>query len=251
VLSRWPRSRGPIRPTAPSSTLATSASATTRRQRCSRSRRHEFVGTIGSWTMEGDRQVSYWIDPARWGQGLASRALRAFLAIEPTRPLYGRVAGTTPRRRRCLLGRALSRWARKRPSREESARRSSSRSIDSTTRRPPRTGRASIARCSWSVSSGHADGKRVTRRLIQRGAVSGRLDAPPQWELADPSIFFLPGLRRDECSPGSLHLTVAPEVDGAGGQRRHPSTSTGLTPTRVTRWAAAADHTMAVPATAR
>jgi RimJ/RimL family protein N-acetyltransferase len=42
--------------------------------------------------MEGDRQVSYWIDPARWGQGLASRALRAFLAIEPTRPLYGRVA---------------------------------------------------------------------------------------------------------------------------------------------------------------
>ncbi len=29
---------------------------------------------------------------ARWGQGLASRALRAFLAIESTRPLYGRVA---------------------------------------------------------------------------------------------------------------------------------------------------------------
>jgi RimJ/RimL family protein N-acetyltransferase len=28
----------------------------------------------------------------RWGQGLASRALRAFLAIESTRPLYGRVA---------------------------------------------------------------------------------------------------------------------------------------------------------------
>ena len=52
----------------------------------------EFVGTIGSFTREGDREVTYWIAPARWGQGLASRALRAFLAIESTRPLYGRVA---------------------------------------------------------------------------------------------------------------------------------------------------------------
>jgi len=52
----------------------------------------EFVGTVASFTMEGEREVSYWIDPARWGQGLASRALRAFLAIEPTRPIYGRMA---------------------------------------------------------------------------------------------------------------------------------------------------------------
>jgi len=52
----------------------------------------EFVGTIGSYTMEGKREVTYWIAPARWGQGLASRALQAFLAIELTRPLYGRVA---------------------------------------------------------------------------------------------------------------------------------------------------------------
>jgi len=52
----------------------------------------EFVGTVGSFTMEGEREVTYWITPARWGQGLASWALRAFLEIEPTRPLYGRVA---------------------------------------------------------------------------------------------------------------------------------------------------------------
>ena len=52
----------------------------------------EFVGTVGSFTREGDREVTYWIAPARWGQGLASQALRAFLAIESTRPLYGRVA---------------------------------------------------------------------------------------------------------------------------------------------------------------
>jgi RimJ/RimL family protein N-acetyltransferase len=53
----------------------------------------EFVGTIGSFTTEGEREVTYWIAPARWGQGLASQALRAFLTIESTRPLYGRVAG--------------------------------------------------------------------------------------------------------------------------------------------------------------
>ena len=52
----------------------------------------EFVGTIGSYTLEGKREVTYWIAPARWGQGLASKALRAFLAIEQARPLYGRVA---------------------------------------------------------------------------------------------------------------------------------------------------------------
>lgn len=52
----------------------------------------ELVGTVGSFTREGDREVTYWIAPARWGQGLASQALQAFLAIERTRPLYGRVA---------------------------------------------------------------------------------------------------------------------------------------------------------------
>ena len=52
----------------------------------------EFVGTIGSFTIEGEREVTYWISPARWGQGLASQALQAFLGIESTRPLYGRVA---------------------------------------------------------------------------------------------------------------------------------------------------------------
>jgi RimJ/RimL family protein N-acetyltransferase len=53
----------------------------------------ELVGTIGSFTLEGEREVTYWIAPERWGRGIASQALRAFLAIETTRPLYGRVAG--------------------------------------------------------------------------------------------------------------------------------------------------------------
>jgi RimJ/RimL family protein N-acetyltransferase len=53
----------------------------------------EFVGTVSSFTVEGRREVSYWISPARWGQGVATRALQLFLAeLEPTRPIYGRVA---------------------------------------------------------------------------------------------------------------------------------------------------------------
>jgi RimJ/RimL family protein N-acetyltransferase len=51
-----------------------------------------FAGTIGSFTMEGEREVTYWIDPSRWGRGLASAALEAFVRTELTRPLFGRVA---------------------------------------------------------------------------------------------------------------------------------------------------------------
>lgn len=51
-----------------------------------------LVGTIGSFTTEGRREITYWIDPDRWGQGLASAALEAFLSVEDTRPLFARVA---------------------------------------------------------------------------------------------------------------------------------------------------------------
>jgi len=51
-----------------------------------------LVGTVASFMMEGDREVSYWIDPARWGEGLASTALGEFLRVEATRPLLARVA---------------------------------------------------------------------------------------------------------------------------------------------------------------
>jgi RimJ/RimL family protein N-acetyltransferase len=51
-----------------------------------------FAGVIGSFTMEGKREITYWIDPARWGRGIASAALDAFLRVEATRPLFARVA---------------------------------------------------------------------------------------------------------------------------------------------------------------
>ena len=51
-----------------------------------------FAGMIASFTIEGDRELTYWIDPARWGRGLASAALDAFVQVESTRPLFARVA---------------------------------------------------------------------------------------------------------------------------------------------------------------
>jgi RimJ/RimL family protein N-acetyltransferase len=51
-----------------------------------------LAGMIGSFTMEGQREVTYWIDPSRWGRGLASAALEKFLHVEATRPLFARVA---------------------------------------------------------------------------------------------------------------------------------------------------------------
>jgi RimJ/RimL family protein N-acetyltransferase len=54
--------------------------------------RGAFVGTIGSFTMDGEREVTYWIDPSLWGRGLASSALEAFLRVERVRPLTARVA---------------------------------------------------------------------------------------------------------------------------------------------------------------
>lgn len=51
-----------------------------------------FVGTIGSFPRDQDREVTYWVDPSRWGQGLASTALDLFTRIESERPLFARVA---------------------------------------------------------------------------------------------------------------------------------------------------------------
>ena len=51
-----------------------------------------LVGTIGSFTRDGRREITYWIDPSRWGRGIASAALRDFLGVEGTRPLFAACA---------------------------------------------------------------------------------------------------------------------------------------------------------------
>lgn len=51
-----------------------------------------IVGSIAKFIMEGDTEITYWIDRKFWGQGIATAALQEFLKLEKTRPIYGRVA---------------------------------------------------------------------------------------------------------------------------------------------------------------
>jgi RimJ/RimL family protein N-acetyltransferase len=62
----------------------------------------ELVGTIASFTMEGEREVTYWINPACWGQGIASAALGELLVLDQSRPLFARVADHNLGSRRVL-----------------------------------------------------------------------------------------------------------------------------------------------------
>lgn len=53
---------------------------------------NEIAGSIAKFVMEGDAEITYWIDRRHWGKGIATKALKVFLEIETTRPLFGRVA---------------------------------------------------------------------------------------------------------------------------------------------------------------
>jgi RimJ/RimL family protein N-acetyltransferase len=52
----------------------------------------EVVGSIGSWEVEGERDVGFWIGRDHWGNGYATAALLAFLDIDPHRPMHAHVA---------------------------------------------------------------------------------------------------------------------------------------------------------------
>lgn len=51
-----------------------------------------IAGSVSKFVMEGDAEITYWIDKQFWGQGIATKALTEFLKIETTRPIYGRIA---------------------------------------------------------------------------------------------------------------------------------------------------------------
>lgn len=51
----------------------------------------ELVGNIGAWGPADERLVGYWIAREHWHRGIATRALTAFLAREPVRPLFAHV----------------------------------------------------------------------------------------------------------------------------------------------------------------
>ena len=51
------------------------------------------VGLVASFRHDGEPQVTYWIDRAHWGKGIASAALTQLLKLVTTRPLYASAAG--------------------------------------------------------------------------------------------------------------------------------------------------------------
>ena len=52
----------------------------------------QVAGYIVAFELFGDLSVGYWLGRAYWGQGVATRALAAFLRQVPARPLHARVA---------------------------------------------------------------------------------------------------------------------------------------------------------------
>lgn len=50
------------------------------------------AGTIASFRIDGELEVTYWVDRAHWGKGVASAALELLLAETAERPVYARAA---------------------------------------------------------------------------------------------------------------------------------------------------------------
>jgi [ribosomal protein S5]-alanine N-acetyltransferase len=53
---------------------------------------NKIVGSIAKFVMENKAGITYWIDREFWGRGIATNALKNFLQIENSRPIYGHVA---------------------------------------------------------------------------------------------------------------------------------------------------------------
>jgi RimJ/RimL family protein N-acetyltransferase len=51
-----------------------------------------IAGTIGSFTIDDRAEVTYWVDRADWGRGIASAALEALLGMVTERPMFARAA---------------------------------------------------------------------------------------------------------------------------------------------------------------
>ena len=52
----------------------------------------EVAGTIASFRVDNELEVTYWVDRKQWGKGIASAALQILLSETAERPLYARAA---------------------------------------------------------------------------------------------------------------------------------------------------------------
>jgi RimJ/RimL family protein N-acetyltransferase len=63
----------------------------------------QVVGSVSSYENDGKPEVTYWLGKEYWGKGIATRALREFLAQHnKTRPIYARIAKDNLGSRRVL-----------------------------------------------------------------------------------------------------------------------------------------------------
>ncbi|MFB9350588.1 GNAT family N-acetyltransferase [Streptomyces heliomycini] len=62
----------------------------------------DVVGHAAVYGEAGEREVTYWVDRAHWGKGIATAALRTLLSEVGERPLYARVAADNAGSRRVL-----------------------------------------------------------------------------------------------------------------------------------------------------
>ncbi|MFF1544485.1 GNAT family N-acetyltransferase [Streptomyces sp. NPDC058291] len=52
----------------------------------------DVVGSAAVYGLPGEREITYWVDRAYWGRGIATAALSALLAEVRERPLFARAA---------------------------------------------------------------------------------------------------------------------------------------------------------------
>lgn len=63
----------------------------------------QVAGSVSSYEDEGKPEVTYWLGKEYWGKGIATRALKEFLAHHnPARPIYARTAKDNLGSRRVL-----------------------------------------------------------------------------------------------------------------------------------------------------
>ena len=56
----------------------------------------ELAGTVASFAVGTDTEITYWLGREFWGRGIATAAVRMFLATVPVRPITARAASDNP-----------------------------------------------------------------------------------------------------------------------------------------------------------
>ena len=52
----------------------------------------EFAGTVASFPVGDDTEITYWLNQSWWGRGIATRAVELLLELVPVRPIMARAA---------------------------------------------------------------------------------------------------------------------------------------------------------------